>query len=528
MKSFSFYLLLLLLLAASCGSNDPASTVIVPPSPPDTPSSGDNGGASGGSGTPASTAYFEQYRPQIHYTPAKNWVNDPNGMVYVDGTWHLYYQYNPYGNGWGNMSWGHATSKDLVHWQEQSAVLYKDQLGDIFSGSAVLDKDNTAGFGAGSIVALYTSAGDHQQQSIAYSIDKGMTYTTYSGNPVIGNTTRGDFRDPKVFWHEESQQWVMSLALGWSCGIEFWTSRDLKSWTFASQFTSDVVRCNQGQWECPDLFPMDYNGQRKWVLIVSVNPGGPFTGSGTMYFVGDFDGKIFRADPLDYPLWADYGMDNYAGVTWSNAPDNRRVFLGWMNNWTYSGDVPCSPWRSAFTLPRDLALITYQGAPLLSSRVSPEVEKLAGEWQTIDAHTNVASTLQGNPSLAQTDGLKAYHLQVSFALDAPCTITLSNEKGEKYELAYSTIGRRLTVARTQQTGTCVNSFSMPSLYGPLRTEGNEVTLDIYVDQSSVEVFTASGSMAMTNLVFPQTIYNQVTVSSAVQLLRYRPLLSIWK
>lgn len=518
--------LLSILLLASCGSDDPASSVIIIPDTPTNPDTG--GGSDGGGTTPTTSNYAEQYRPQIHYTPAKNWVNDPNGMVYVDGTWHLYYQYNPYGNSWGNMSWGHAKSSDLMHWEECETVLYKDGLGDIFSGSAVIDKENTAGFGAGSVVALYTSAGDHQQQSLAYSTDKGMTFKTYEGNPIIDNTTRGDFRDPKVFWHEPSGQWVMSLALGWSCGIEFWTSRDLKSWTMASQFTTDVARCNQGQWECPDLFPMDYKGQQKWVLIVSVNPGGPFTGSGTMYFIGDFDGTTFKADVLDYPLWIDYGMDNYAGVTWSNAPDGRHVFLGWMNNWSYSGDVPCSPWRSAFTLPRDLSLIEYQGSPLLASKPSPEVEKQAEDWKDIAATAGNPSTLEGGTDLSAANALTAYQLQVTFSLSAANTITLSNGKNEKYELSYTTLGRKLTVARTSVTGTCVNSFSMPSIYGPLRTEDETVTLDIYVDQSSVEVFTANGSMAMTNLVYPSSIYNQVVTSASVQQLRYRRLKSVWR
>ena len=516
-------ILVLALALASCGSDDPANSVIVIPDTPSNPS--DNGGNGNGNGetpvTPSTTTYSEQYRPQIHYTPAKNWVNDPNGMVYVDGTWHLFYQYNPYGNGWGNMSWGHATSTDLLHWQEQEVALRKDALGDIFSGSAVIDHDNTAGFGANSIVALYTSAGDHQQQSMAYSTDKGKTFTTFSGNPIIANTDRGDFRDPKVFWHEPTQRWVMSLALGWSYGIEFWTSRDLKTWTMASQFTTPVTRCNKGQWECPDLFPLEYNGQQKWVLIVSVNPGGPFSGSGTMYFVGDFDGTTFTADDLDYPLWADYGMDNYAGVTWSNAPDNRHVFLGWMNNWNYSGDVPCSPWRSAFTLPRDLSLIDYQGTPLLSSKVSPEIETIAGQWQTLDAAAG------SDLSLGSGMG-EAYQLQVTFPLDAANTVTLSNSKGEKYEIVYSTIGQKVTVQRTTQTGVCCQSFSMPTVWGPLRTEGDKVTLDIYVDQSSVEVFTANGSMAMTNLVYPQEIYNHVSVATSGENLRYRLLPSVWK
>ena len=507
------YLLALSLSLTACDSDDPSSVIDIP-STPDVPQTDTTA-------VPEVSGYDELYRPQVHYTPAKNWVNDPNGMVYVDGTWHLFYQYNPYGNSWGNMSWGHATSADLVHWQEQPTALYKDALGDIFSGSAVVDARNTAGFGADAVVALYTSSGDHQQQSLAYSTDHGTTFTTYAGNPIIGNTTRSDFRDPKVFWHEASQRWGMALALGWSCGIEFWTSRDLKSWTLASQFTTSVTRCNQGQWECPDLFPLDYNGQQKWVLIVSVNPGGPFTGSGTMYFVGDFDGTTFTADALDYPLWADYGMDNYAGVTWSNAPDGRHVFLGWMNNWTYSGDVPCSPWRSAFTLPRDLALISYQGSPLLSCRPAAEVETLAGTWQTAEASATRLTVDGGGASV------DAYHLQVVLPLDAANTITLSNTAGERYEMRYSTLGQKLTVERTSATGTTVNSFSMPGVWGPLRCESESVTLDIYVDQSSVEVFTGNGSMAMTNLVFPSAIYDQIAFASPVTSARCRTLRSIW-
>lgn len=527
MKIIPISLLTLSLAFYSCGSDDPNSVIVIPDTPV-TPDNGgsDNGGDNGGGTTPTVSAYTEQYRPQIHYTPAKNWVNDPNGMVYVDGTWHLYYQYNPYGNNWGNMSWGHAKSSDLFHWQECPTVLYKDQLGDIFSGSAVIDKDNTAGFGAGTVVAFFTSAGEHQQQSLAYSTDNGMTYKTYEGNPVIGNTTRGDFRDPKVFWHEASKQWVMSLALGWEYGIEFWTSTDLKTWRMASQFKIDIPRCNKGQWECPDLFPMDFNGQQKWVLIVSVNPGGPFNGSGTMYFVGDFDGTKFTADPLDYPLWADYGMDNYAGVTWSNAPEGRHVFLGWMNNWSYSGDVPCSPWRSAFTLPRDLSLIDYQGTPLLASKVSPEVEKLASEWKELNV--NGPATLDGDPALSSANALNAYQIQITFSLSVLNTITLSNAKKEKYELEYSPVGRKLNVARTSATGMSVSSFSMPSVWGPVRTDGDEVTLDIFVDQSSVEVFTSNGSLAMTNLVYPTTIYNQISASAPIQKLRYRKLQSAWR
>lgn len=207
--------------------------------------------------------YNGLYRPQIHYTPAKNWINDPNGMVYADGVYHLFYQYNPKGNDWGNMSWGHATSSNLIEWKEQAVALERDDLGDIFSGSAVYDVDNTAGFGKGAIVALYTSAGSHQQQSMAYSTDGGKTFVKYDKNPIIANSSESDFRDPKVFWHKETSQWIMALAKGWKYAIEFWGSSDLRKWTKLSSFSTSVNACNKGQWECPDLLRMNYQGKDK-------------------------------------------------------------------------------------------------------------------------------------------------------------------------------------------------------------------------------------------------------------------------
>ena len=332
-------------------------------------------------------SYNEQYRPQVHFTPAKNWINDPNGMVYADGTYHLFYQYNPQGNSWGNMSWGHATSTDLIHWTEKDVALTRDELGAIFSGSAVIDKNNTAGFGANAMIAIYTSAGDDgkQQQSIAYSTDGGKNFTRYSGNPVIKNDD-DNLRDPKVFWHEQSKQWVMALAKGWKMGVELYGSTDLKNWRHLSTFFVPLTGRPSLQWECPDLLQFG----DKWVLLVSVNPGGPITGSGTMYFVGQFDGTTFTADDLSYPLWLDYGMDNYAGVTWSNMGD-RKVMIGWMNNWSYAGDVPCSPWRSAMTLPRELKLIEYDGKPLLANTVVSEIDKAADSWQPLTSHLSERS-----------------------------------------------------------------------------------------------------------------------------------------
>lgn len=454
----------------------------------------------------------EQYRPQIHFTPNRNWMNDPNGMVYANGVYHLFYQYNPQGNSWGNMSWGHATSSDLMHWEEQPVALTRDELGDIFSGSAVIDKDNTAGFGNNAMIALYTSASGAQQQSMAYSTDGGKSFTRYTGNPVIKNND-DNLRDPKVFWHEESKKWIMALAKGWKMGTEFYGSTDLKNWTHLSTFFVALPGRPSLQWECPDLISFDYQGKKKYVLLVSVNPGGPILGSGTMYFVGDFDGTTFTADPLDYPLWFDYGMDNYAGVTWSNTP-NRHILIGWMNNWQYAGDVPCSPWRSAMTLPRELKLIEYDGKPLLANVVVDEVDKIASNWQDVPGTINAKD---------------AYQLRLTIDLDKGSTITLSNDNKESFTMDIIASERMLVTHRTSATGqTTFNAiFSIPSMRAPLNTVGNSVVLDIFVDQSSVEIFTQNGSMSMTNLVFPKNIYNHLNVSGAYYQAQIRSLNSVW-
>ena len=450
----------------------------------------------------------EPYRPQIHYTPAKNWMNDPNGMVYTDGVYHLFYQYNPQSNEWGNMSWGHATSTDLIHWTEQDVALTRDELGDVFSGSAVMDKDNTAGFGANAMVAIYTSASNVQQQSVAYSTNGGKNFTRYTANPVIKNND-DNLRDPKVFWHESSKQWIMALAKGWKMGVEFYSSPDLKTWTHQSTFFMELAGRPSLQWECPDLIQIG----NKWVLLVSVNPGGPILGSGTMYFIGDFDGKTFIADALDYPLWLDYGMDNYAGVTWSNTGD-RKIMIGWMNNWQYAGNVPCSPWRSAMTLPRELKLIEYNGKPLLANTVVSEIDKNAENWQKAGSSLDVKD---------------AYQLRITLNLDKNSTITLSNSSDEKFVLDVNASTRTLTAHRTSATGqnSFNGAFSVPSMQAPLNVTGNIITLDLFVDQSSVELFTQNGSMSMTNLVFPKSIYTDINVTGASYEAQVRKLKSIW-
>lgn len=516
--STTLVLALGLLCVASCGeggSDDPIINPTPNPNPNPTPTPDPTP-------TPTPTpipqgAYHELYRPQIHYTPIKNWVNDPNGMVYVNGTWHLFYQYNPYGNDWGNMSWGHATSTDLMHWKEQATALVKDDLGDIFSGSAVVDKNNTAGYGENAVIAFYTSAGAAgQQQSMAYSTDGGMTFKKYEANPIIPNSD-DKFRDPKVFWHEPSNKWVMCLALGEKGGIDIWTSADTRSWKHASTFTSNVKHDGRIQWECPDLIQLDYKDGKKWVLIVNINPGGPKGGSGIMCFIGDFDGETFTADDLDYPMWMDFGMDNYAGVTWSNAPGDRKILLGWMNNWMYAGNVPCDPWRSAFTLPRELSLVEVDGKPTIASKVVKEIENIAKQWQP-QTGTNFE---------IPASSLSAYHLQMTLSTSEAMAFTLSNEKGEKYECTFNNIYHQLCAKRTFATGAQISSFSIPSVDGNLYSSESAVTLDIYVDQSSVEIFSADGTTAMTNLVFPSSIYNQISVPASATNVQYRTLDSIW-
>ena len=462
--------------------------------------------------TPTADSYTEQFRPQIHFTPAQNWINDPNGMVYADGTYHLFYQYNPQGNDWGNMSWGHATSTDIIHWTEQAVALRRDELGDIFSGSAVIDKDNTAGFGANTMVAIYTSADKYQQQSIAYSTDGGKSFTRFTGNPVIKNND-DNLRDPKVFWHEGTKQWIMALAKGWARGVEFYGSTNLKTWSHLSTFVTDLPGRPSLQWECPDLIQMG----DKWVLLVSVNPGGPILGSGIMYFVGDFDGKEFKPQALDYPLWLDYGMDNYAGVTWSNTGD-RKIMIGWMNNWSYAGAVPCSPWRSAMTLPRELKLTEFNGKPLLCCPIINEIDKIAGKWQDVSSE------------ILPLDAKKsAYQLRINVNMDQNSTITLSNSNDEKFVIDISASERKLTVHRNATTGkTNFNgTFSIPSMHGPLNVEGNNVEVDLYVDQSSVEIITKDGAMSMTNLVFPQSIYDHLSISNQKCSAQVRSLSRIW-
>ena len=431
----------------------------------------------------------EQYRPIYHHTPAYGWMNDPNGMFYKDGVWHLYFQRNPFGSQWENMTWGHSTSKDLVHWTFEGDPIQPDAWGSIFSGSAVVDKDNTAGFGKGAVIALYTSAGESQTQSMAYSTDNGKTFTKYEGNPVITSNVP-DFRDPHMFWNEDIKKWNMILAAGQH--MEIYTSDNLKDWKLESSFGAEYGN-HSGVWECPDLMKMKVKGtnKEKWMLICNINPGGPSGGSATQYFIGDFDGYKFVCDTKpNVTKWMDYGKDHYATVTFDNAPDGRRVAIAWMSNWQYANVVPTQQYRSANSIPRDLGLFEYNGDIYCSVLPSPEM---------------TAARKIKKPGKALTE---ACELIVNPKRDVT-VITLSNDKGEKVVMKYDAKAQTFSMDRTK-SGKMDFSTDFPAVT-KAPTFGKISQLRIFIDKSSIEVFDAEGKMAMTNLVFPNKPYNKVTI-----------------
>ena len=438
----------------------------------------------------------KQYRPTYHFSPEWGWMNDPNGMVYKDGEWHLFYQYNPYGSFWGNMHWGHAVSKDLVNWEHLGIALAPDDLGAIFSGSAVVDTDNTAGFGRGAIVAMYTSDGSNQTQSIAYSLDNGRTFTKYAGNPVIMAEDTPDFRDPKVFWDHQTRQWKVVLAAGQE--VQFYSSSNLKDWTYDSSFGLAYGNHN-GVWECPDLIRLPFEGKDKWVLLLNINPGGPFGGSATQYFVGNYDGKTFKCDDLPtVTRWMDYGKDHYAAVTWSSAPDGRAVAIAWMSNWQYANSVPTQQFRSANSVPRDLSLIRRGKEVILKSTPSKEVEALRG--------TPVQYTLSTAPVELFDKPVKAYELVIRFSLQKKegATFVLSNEAGEQVVFSYEAATQTFSMDR-RGSGMVKFSKKFAAVTSAPTRVGGKMELRLLMDSASIEAF--GEDFAMTNLVFPSAPYN---------------------
>ena len=451
------------------------------------------------------TGNREKFRPTYHFSPLYGWMNDPNGMVYKDGEYHLFYQHNPYGSKWGNMHWGHAISKDLINWEHRPDAITPDALGTIFSGSAVVDTDNTAGFGAGAIVAIYTQNSDRQVQSIAYSTDNGRSFTKYENNPVLTSDAR-DFRDPKVFWHKETQRWIMLLAVGQE--MQIFSSSNLKDWAFESSF-GEGQGAHGGVWECPDLFelPVDGTNEKKWVLLCNLNPGGPFGGSATQYFVGTFNGKEFVNESPSKTKWMDWGKDHYATVTWSDAPDNRRIAIAWMSNWQYANDVPTSQYRSPNSVPRDLGLFTVGGETYLQSAPSPELQKLRGISKKRSFRVNGTRTVK--EMIPVNEG--AYEIELSIKnLHADVIgFRLYNDKGEEVDMQYDMKENRFSMDR-RKSGDVGFNENFPALtWTAVESGKNELKLHLFVDKSSVEAFGDGGRFAMTNQVFPSEPYNHI-------------------
>ena len=449
----------------------------------------------------------EMFRPVYHHTPVYGWMNDPNGMFYKDGVYHLYFQYNPYGSVWGNMHWGHSTSTDLMHWNFEGCAIVPDAWGAIFSGSCVVDHNNTAGFGKGAVVAFYTSAkatpwGDVQSQSMAYSLDNGKTFTKYEGNPILTSSEK-DFRDPKIFWYAPGKHWVMMLAVGQH--MEIYSSVNLKEWKKESEFGA-MQGAHGGVWECPDLveIPVEGTHEKKWVLICNLNPGGPFGGSAAQYFVGSFDGKKFVNESPTQTKWMDWGKDNYATVTWNNAPDGRCIALGWMSNWQYANNVPTRQYRSANTLARDLTLYREGQELYLKSTPSVEVKKARGKKVSIPSF-KVSEKHEMVNLFEEKQGAYEVEIVIQNTGASKIAFCLLNDKGEKVSMYYD-LNRKQFVMDRSESGKVDFSKDFPAVTVAPANVDKELTLRLFVDRSSIEAFGEDGKFVMTNLVFPSQPY----------------------
>lgn len=450
------------------------------------------------------TTNREQYRPLYHFTPAYGWMNDPNGMVYKDGEYHLFYQHNPYGSKWGNMNWGHAVSRDLISWEHLPVAIAPDALGTIFSGSAVVDINNTSGFGKGAIVAVYTQNSDRQVQSIAYSTDNGRTFTKYENNPVLVSDVR-DFRDPKVFWHEPTGKWVMILAAGQE--VRIYSSPNLKEWIYESSF-GEGQGAHGNVWECPDLFeiPVEGTDEKKWVMLCSLGDG-PFGDSATQYFVGTFDGHRFVNEAPSQTKWMDWGKDHYATVTWSDVPNNRRIALAWMSNWQYCNDVPTMQFRSSNSIPRDLTLfVGSDGQTYLKSAPVPELLTLR-QNKTSKKSFRINGKRVIERLLPANQGTYEIEMTIRRKPSGIVGFRLQNSKKEEVDVRFDMNEKRFSIDRTRSGQVSFNE-NFPILTWVV-TEDDDLNLRILVDHASIEAFGNNGRFAMTNLIFPTEPYNRM-------------------
>jgi fructan beta-fructosidase len=474
--------------------------------------------------------YQEPFRPQFHFTPERNWMNDPNGMVYSDGEYHLFYQYNPFGDKWGHMSWGHALSRDLVHWEHLPVALAEEGDLRIYSGSAIVDFANSSALGTDRppLVAIYTGhreeSGTRQRvedQRLAYSNDRGRTWTHHPANPVL-DIGLPDFRDPKVFWHEETKHWIMAVVLPAAKKIGLYASTDLKRWSSLSEFGPAGAWQDPIIWECPDLFSLEVEGEpdvRKWVLIVNINPGGPAGGSGTQYFLGEFDGIRFICDQVDSdnsPLWLDYGSDFYAGVTWSNVPGGRRILLAWMSNWAYTLEVPTSPWRGAMTIPRFLSLRRTSVGLRLTQKPVEEFATLRKEPALFFSGGSFAAADLW--LYQQSDLNELLDVEMTFSEvfpSAPFVINIHTGAAEVTAIAVDPKEGRLTIDRTHSGLKEFHpAFAASSRHvAPLQIPNGVLKIRFLLDTSSLEVFAQEGETVLTDLIFPRTGQRSIGLSS---------------
>lgn len=507
------------------------------------------------------------YRGTYHFSPAEHWMNDPNGMVFFEGEYHLFFQHHPFGDKWGPMHWGHAVSRDLVNWEELPIALEPDEIGTIFSGSAVVDRDNTTGFfpdGPG-LVAIFTHHLERpgvptvQSQSLAYSRDGGRAWTKYAGNPVLTSADKPDFRDPKVFWHESSKRWILILACGQE--VELYHSKDLKSWTLGSTF-GESIGSHDGVWECPDLFELAIDGdptRGKWVMLVSIGDGGEGTeGSRTQYFTGDFDGATFVPDEASREIrWLDHGRDNYAGVSWSDMPteDGRRLVLGWMSNWRYANHTPTEGWRGAMTIPRELTLETIGGAERLVQRPARELD--AASVPVLELKDVSLSELNAALRSLRLDSFelevraqagRSFEFRLREGGGCVTRVGIDAQAGELYidrresgesgfhadfagrhaaklpegaEAAETAGNARMAVeaAEAEEETRMAAGAEAPdralkaAKQEAAAVEQAETALRIFVDRSSVEVFEGNGRLVMTDLIFPAEGADGLSVSA---------------
>lgn len=484
-------------------------------------------------------AYDQPYRPQYHFTPSQNWMNDPNGLVYHDGEYHLFYQHNPSGDDWGNLSWGHAVSEDLVHWEQLPVALEAKEDLHIYSGSAVFDAENTSGLGSSEnppLVAIYT--GHHryrnlQDQRIAYSLDNGRSWSHYDNNPVI-DEFKSNFRDPKVFRHEESDRWIMAVALPTYHKIRFYSSADLINWEFESEF--GPAGATGGHWECPDLFRLpveNRDGEHHWVLQVDINSGAVAGGSGAQYFVGSFDGSSFEKHPdtEGETLWVDYGADFYAVQSYDGVPGDRRIWLAWMNNWNYARNIPTDPWRGAMTVPREVGLVETSDGPRLIQRPVPELRNIRAD----------RVTFQDVP--VSGDGIRHEQLRgAEFELNAELevgdaeVVGMRVRSGDEEEtiVEYDVAGGVLRLDRSRSGRSDFHpEFPGRIQTAPLELQGGRVSLRILVDRSSIELFADDGRLVLTSRIFPSSRSDDIEIfakdgSARVTTLDFWPLGTIWE